>query len=785
MSSTGVTPTATLATRKMSSLDSSFPVELPYDPALVLPEADFNNYIHKLLSDRSLTAESTGNEHALADLEIKSPISDHFALGSDQATTTPKSTKFMDGLLDATAIPLHHYANNEHNALKTYHAAQNQMLTENDGIAYRSTTSPLLDLFVELEKSILGPRLQELLALAWKEDSLATLKIVWNARSIHLGKGEQESFYRCLGWIKGEHPETVVANLPWLFRPVIEKKVKKEDGEAAVMVEKEMLNDFDVVNGVSHGYWKDLLNILVLAVNQSLNVLDEPQKILKSKRKPQNLTTAEAKSEKHKLEKQYHENALKMLQNPFYHALHLSVARLFAQQLKKDLELLETNSPKERRKISLAAKWAPSLEGFHDKHTIIATSIAEILYPHGTTGKEEEVKSREMYLKHAREHYRRYTLSPLRKALEVVERDISAETFHKIDFAKVPSIAMSTYKELFVKKSLKSFEAYIDKVAEGKSHISGAILLPAKLIDQACEIQDVADHKMSSKLQLKVKTARLLGKVVDAQWATLVKRIKDSGTLANSIAVCDVSGSMQAPTFKDGTIPLHTAVGLSLLLAEIGEAPFGGSFITFSANPQVVSVGGPNDKRTLGEKVAHIIHSEWAMNTDFTAVFERLILPMAIEHRLAQADMVKQIFVFSDMQFDQARARTEPLETAYERIKRKYADAGYEVPQLIFWNLDGRGGSGDTAAPKPVTSGTEGTMLVSGYSQGLLKMFLENGHFEEDVEAEVEDEDVAGEDEEDAEGMVQVQAKKRKVDPMAGLRKAIGHQAYSMLKVVD
>ncbi|MCJ1392797.1 hypothetical protein MMC18_005668 [Xylographa bjoerkii] len=801
MASTDAGTVTASSTRKTSSMDSSFPVELPHDPALVLAEADFNNYIHKLLSDKSATTRSTGNEEALAELEIKSPVSDDFAMVSDEATAAPKSSsKFMDGLLDATATSKDEHAGGEFEALNTELAAQNKMLTENDGIAYRSTTSALLDLFSELEKTISGSRLQDLLESAWKEDSLATLKIVWNARSIHLGKGEQESFYRCLGWIKAEHPETVVVNLPWLFRPVIEKKVKKEDEEAAVMVEREILTDkdFDVLNGVSHGYWKDLLNLLVLAVNKELEVLGEPRELLHAKNKPPHMPAAEVKVKKHEQEKSRHANAVEMLQSPFYHALHLSVARLFAQQLKKDVELLKTGSPKDLRQISLAAKWAPSLEGFHDKFTFIATSIAEILCSHETSSAAGEDDSRETYLKVAREHYRRHILSPLRKALEIVERDISAETFSKIDYGKVPSVAMDTYKELFVKKDLEGFEKYIDKVAEGKSRISGAVLMPSKLIAQALKANVTRDNtgKLSSKRLLQEKISNILSKTLDAQWATLVQRIKDSGTLTNSIAVCDVSGSMDGPEFEDGTAPLHTAIGLSLLLAEVVEEPFGGSFITFDQNPEILSVGGLKDKRTLVEKVKYMMNSRWGMNTDFTAVFECLILPMAIKHKLKQEDMVKQIFVFSDMQFDAASRsstyeRKKPFETAYERIKHKYADAGYEVPQLIFWNLAGGRagytGYGDEVAPKPVTSGTEGTMLVSGYSQGMLKMFLDSGHFEEDMEEdEAVGEDMdSNEDEEDQEGMVEVKAKKRKVDPMAGLRKAIGHKAYSMLKVVD
>jgi len=241
---------------------------------------------------------------------------------------------------------------------------------------------------------------------------------------------------------------------------------------------------------------------------------------------------------------------------------------------------------------------------------------------------------------------------------------------------------------------------------------------------------------------------------------------------------------MESPRFKDGTRPIHTAVGLSLLLAEVVEGPFGGHFITFSANPKVLSVGGPNDTRTLFEKVRYMVHSDWDTNTDFLALFERLILPMAIANKLKQEDMVKQIFVFSDMQFDEAGGNNKLPETAYERIKRRYAEAGYEVPQLVFWNLSGH--SSDYAnSSKPVRSGTEGTMLVNGYSQAMLKMFLDKGHFEEDLEdEEMESEDMEDEDE-DEDGMVQIKTKKRKVDPMAGLRKAIGHKAYSMLKVVD
>ena len=108
------------------------------------------------------------------------------------------------------------------------------------------------------------------------------------------------------------------------------------------------------------------------------------------------------------------------------------------------------------------------------------------------------------------------------------------------------------------------------------------------------------------------------------------------------------------------------------------------------------------------------------------------------------------------------------------------------MPRLIFWNLaGGRAGYydnefGDDTAPKPVTAAEEGTALVSGYSQGQLKMFLENGSLDDGPEPDGE---IVSKDDEDDAGQVIVTKKKQ--DSLAVVKKAIGHEAYRMLKVVD
>jgi hypothetical protein len=264
-------------------------------------------------------------------------------------------------------------------------------------------------------------------------------------------------------------------------------------------------------------------------------------------------------------------------------------------------------------------------------------------------------------------------------------------------------------------------------------------------------------------------------KLLDGQWKTLVDRVRKSGKIESSIAICDVSGSMSHPMRSDNTTPMDSAIGLSLLLAEIVEPPFGGSIITFSSHPSFFQVGGASDASDFVQKCQHMQDADWGMDTNFVSVFEDLILPLAKKHNLKQEDMVKQVFVFSDMQFNSSQTSDAPRwSTSFERIQELYKKAGYEMPTLIFWNLAAH------TTGVPVASNEPGTVLVSGYSQGQMKMFLDNGGFEDAEEEEtVEDED------EDEDGVVKVTKEKPKVDPMKALTKALSHAAYSMLRIVD
>lgn len=798
------TPAHEPASEQPWFLKSTFPVYVPAHPALKYDAAQFEAFLFKDVEKfANPVSQSTSDQKIGTDEVAKGDLDETTTLVSGALGTS--TAEIRAGVKEMAIERLAEKPQPadpdkpEHPFMEALHSAnslpdrdmENMMQTQNADLAYRSTTEPLVDLFAELEDVVSGPRLRELLGAAWHKDPLSTLKIIFNARSIHLGKSSRPITYKCFGWLAQNHPLTLLVNLQWLSRPVIEKKLgeKKDSDNKDDMVIVESEKDeadptrFDIKNGVAHGYWKDLLNILALAADGKLDVLANPRDLLNIENKgKKGIVWDQAQAKKIRKERKAarHANAVRLFEdNSFYRALHLTVARLFAEQIRSDLNILRSDDKKAARQVSMCAKWTPSSGLFHDKHTFIVSSIAEILHPQSEF---PTITERELYLRHAREAYRK-DISALRKALEVVERDIAAGNFANIKYDHVPSLAMNRYTGLFAKKDADRFEEYITQVAEGKKSISGAVLLPSQLV--AAERAAISDRSNAkdAKTMIQKKLHEINAKVADGQWRTLVQRIKDSGKLENSMAVCDVSGSMSYPVFPDGTAPVDSAIGLSLLLAEVTAPPFGGSFISFSEKPSVQKVEGA----TLREKIANLEKSEWGMSTDFVAVFRDLILPLAEKHKIKQEDMVKQLFVFSDMQFDEAESDPDKWTTSFERIRADYKKAGYELPTLIFWNLAGGRagvtGIGDATAPKPVTSEQEGTALVSGYSQGMLKVFLDNGSFE-DAEAQeeiVEELMVEGEGEE---GVVQV-TKNQKVDPMSTMRKAISHKAYSMLKVVD
>jgi len=164
-------------------------------------------------------------------------------------------------------------------------------------------------------------------------------------------------------------------------------------------------------------------------------------------------------------------------------------------------------------------------------------------------------------------------------------------------------------------------------------------------------------------------------------------------------------------------------VALGLLVSELSEEPWKGKVITFSANPQLHLIKGDS----LLAKIEFIKNMEWGYNTDFQKVFDQM-LQVAVEGKLTEDQLIKRVFVFSDMEFDQA-CGSNSWETDYQVIQRKFREKGYNrVPEIVFWNLR-------HSSSVPVVARQSGVALVSGFSKNMLTIFLDEGRIQtpEDV----------------------------------------------------
>jgi hypothetical protein len=267
----------------------------------------------------------------------------------------------------------------------------------------------------------------------------------------------------------------------------------------------------------------------------------------------------------------------------------------------------------------------------------------------------------------------------------VVETKMCAGDWDGIEFGKLPSLASARYNKAFAKNATASYNAYKARLTAGTDKVNASAVYPYDVI----------------------KTLRHGGDsvVADAQWASLPNYIGD----ASVMPLVDVSGSMCCPVGGNANLQcIDVALSLGLYCADKNTGVFKDTFLTFSSKPKAQVVKG-----TLAQKMSQMNSSDWGMNTNLHAAFDE-ILRIAVKGGVNASDMPKTLLILSDMQFDQCVSFDD---SAHQMIKRKYKEAGYEVPNIVFWNLNSK----DNV---PVKFDKRGTALVSGFSPAVMKGVL-------------------------------------------------------------
>ena len=295
------------------------------------------------------------------------------------------------------------------------------------------------------------------------------------------------------------------------------------------------------------------------------------------------------------------------------------------------------------------------------------------------------------YLGMSHKEYRK-VLSALRTRINVLEKLMSEKRWDEIEFDKIPSKAGMIYKNAFARHDVErmkmatmdSVVSYENFAKDKNTKVNAKILYPYECVQEAlkCSYRAMSD------------TQRLM---TNKYWDNLADYFK--GASFNGLAVVDTSGSMH------GT-PINVAISLGMYCAEKAKGPFANHYISFASRPQLIRVNGAD----FVDKVRKIYDTNLVDNTNIEGVFD-LLLNTATNNNCSQDDLPQNILIISDMEFDQAARYSEyswngwhknernvryasftkdNANTLLEEIAKKWKAHGYEMPNLIFWDVDAR-----------------------------------------------------------------------------------------------
>ena len=283
---------------------------------------------------------------------------------------------------------------------------------------------------------------------------------------------------------------------------------------------------------------------------------------------------------------------------------------------------------------------------------------------------------------------------------KVVETQMCAKDWDSINFSHVPSVAASRYKKAF-NRNTPAYAAYVAELVKDPKDRT----MEVKVNAGAVFPYDVLKGRIGGYAKFDKTELDLVQK----QWEALPNFVGD----ANILPLVDVSGSMTCPAggygSKSGVTCLEVAVSLGLYLADKNEGKFKDTFLTFSDKPELLNLKG-----NINQKIDQMVSSSWGMSTNLHKAFER-ILDVAVKGGVPQEEMPAMVLILSDMQFN---ACVKHDDSAMQMIARKYAEAGYTLPKVVFWNLNAAYGNA------PVKFDTSGTALVSGFSPAVVKPLL-------------------------------------------------------------
>lgn len=345
-----------------------------------------------------------------------------------------------------------------------------------------------------------------------------------------------------------------------------------------------------------------------------------------------------------------------------------------ANQFNADMTALRNGG-----EVSLLGKWMPSINASGMQTVRSAKILAKAL---GMNDAE----------------YRK-ALTELRARIRIIENNLRTCDY-TFDYSAQPSKAMFKYRAAFIRNDGERYSDFLAAVNRGEKTLNTGMLMPYELIDPylykngfwsgKCFLKNMEDSEKDA---------------LNTTWNAL----PDFSSDENALAVVDTSGSMY---FSASPTSASVALSLGLYFAEHSKGAFANHFIEFSENPQLIEIKG----QSFADRLRYITSFNEVANTNLEAVFD-LILNTAVKYKVPQSELPSKLYIISDMEFDSCVGNSGL--TNFENAKRKFEKCGYQLPQIVFWNVASRNNQ------QPVTVNDRGVALVSGCTPRIFSMVMD------------------------------------------------------------
>ena len=331
------------------------------------------------------------------------------------------------------------------------------------------------------------------------------------------------------------------------------------------------------------------------------------------------------------------------------------VVNFIQTQLYKDVKGMKNKEP-----ISLLAKWLPSINTSSNESKRLANEFCK-------------------YFRISPRTYRK-TLSALRAYIDVVERKMSSGKWDEINFETVPSVAMNRYISAYNRHCQERFQEYKEKLCAGKAKINASVLYP----------YDIAMKYFTNRYEFDEFL-----EIIEAQWEALPNYVSEDYDV---VIMADVSGSMTVNDCK----PMATSVGLATYFAQRNKGAYHNMYMTFTNNPHFITIDDNMNLKGIFDKVQNEgVGYSTNLDKGFAAIFEIAKI---------SREVPKALVVISDMEIDKWYS-SDYCASIAEKWDKKYKEIGLEMPKLILWNVESRGG-------RVLAKQTDKVSFVSGYGVG-------------------------------------------------------------------